>query len=135
MKIIFETQAENPKCIKLNFTVVNIVTKEIVAFFFIKLIINYCTKYFRWKYKVKYIYFKFIYLCNIFPIYWIIHEFIVAYIPCNFCRLFIFFFWSLICQRIDCINNLVQEEMSRTSENEISLFFKYGHTHGNVCEI
>ena len=33
MIIIFETQAENPKCIKLNDAVVDIVTKETVTFF------------------------------------------------------------------------------------------------------
>lgn len=40
MIIVFETQAENPKCIKLNDAVVNIVTKETVTIFFIKLFIN-----------------------------------------------------------------------------------------------
>ena len=32
--IVFETQAENPKCIKLNDAVVNIVNKETVTIFF-----------------------------------------------------------------------------------------------------
>ena len=74
MIIKFEKQVENPKCIKFNDAVVNIVTKEIVFVFFIKTFHRLMYKIslsisqhtiFCWKYKVKYLYFKFICLLHI----------------------------------------------------------------------